>query len=662
MPRFRIVAWCLALITPLIYLPVRVAGFVYDDRNYLVNNPIVRKGLTWPGIRWAFTSFDAANWHPLTWLSHMLDCQLFGMNPGAQHVVNVILHTANALLLFLLLFRLTNRLWPSALVAALFAWHPLHVESVAWIAERKDVLSTLFALLSLLAYERFVREKPLVASQSKWPSNFYWSLAFFALALMSKPMPVTLPFVLLLLDCWPFGRISISDFQFPVFLRLVREKWPFFVLSAASCVVTVLAQKSGEAVRTLDQVSLAIRFENTAVAYALYLWKTIWPVNLAVYYPLPDQIPPLAVAISLAMLIAISIAVWLPRKTCPYLLVGWLWFLGTLVPVIGLVQVGSAALADRYSYFPLIGVFIAIAFGLKDLVERRRVPATVVIAPSAVVLAACLVLTANQASCWQNEETLFRHDLAVVPDNPSAHFWIAMFFEDNHRNADALDEFRKAEELNTNFMSAHFMIAGLLNQLGQPNEALDEYRQALRVEPENPALLDRYGLVLVALGHYDAAVDQFTAASRADPADAQPHFNLAMLSALQGNDAAAVPEFREAVRLDPDNPQILTHAAELLAASEDPQARDGQTALVYALKANELAGENQPFILDALGMAYAETGDFDHAQQAVQRALDLAAGAPASQIAPLQQRLARYQSHQPWRQSFRLSRPAPPSN
>lgn len=659
MPRFRIVAWCLALITPLIYFPVRVAGFVYDDRNYLVNNPIVRKGLTWPGFKWAFTSFDAANWHPLTWLSHMLDCQLFGMNPGAQHVVNVLLHTVNALLVFLLLFRLTNHLWPAALVAALFAWHPLHVESVAWIAERKDVLSTFFALLSLLAYERFAREKSGANGKPKWSRNFVWALVLFALALMSKPMPVTLPFVFLLLDCWPLGRISVSNFKFPAFLRLVREKWPFFVLSIASCIVTVIAQKNGEAIRTLEQVSLGIRFENAAVAYALYLWKTIWPADLAVYYPLPDQIPPLAVVVSLAVLLAISVAAWLARKTSPYLLIGWLWFLGTLVPVIGLLQVGSQALADRYSYFPLIGVFIAIAFGLADLVERRRVPAAAVIAPAATALAACLALTAIQASYWQNEETLFRHDLAVAPDNPSAHFWIAMFFQENHRNADALAEFRKAEQLNTNFMSAHFMIAGLLNQLGQPEKALDEYRQALRVEPNNPALLDRYGLALVSLGHYDEAVEQFIAAARADPTDAQPHFHLAKLFAMQGNDVAAVPEFHEAVRLDPDNSQILIYAAQILAASENPQARDGANALALALKANQLTGDSQPFVLDTVGMAFAETGDFDHAELAVRKALDLAAGAPADQLTPLWQRLARYQAHHPWRQSFRSSKPLP---
>jgi protein O-mannosyl-transferase len=659
MPRFRIVAWCLALITPLIYLPVRVAGFVYDDRNYLVNNPIVRKGLTWPGVGWAFTSFDAANWHPLTWLSHMLDCQLFGMNPGAQHIVNVLFHTANSLLLLLLLVRLTGRLGPSALVAALFAWHPLHVESVAWIAERKDVLSTFFALLSLLAYERFAREKP-AAGKLKWSRNYCLALVFFALALMAKPMPVTLPFVFLLLDCWPLGRISTSQFQFPVFLRLVREKWPFFVLSIASGVVTVLAQQHGEAVRTLEQVSLAIRFENTFVAFALYLWKTVWPVKLAVYYPLPDQISPLAVAVSFAVLLAISLAVWLPRKTCPCLLVGWLWFVGTLVPVIGLVQVGSQALADRYSYFPLIGVFIAIAFGLADLVERRRVPAAAVIAPSAAALAACLFLTVNQASCWQNEETLFRHDLAVAPDNPSAHFWIAMFYQDNHRDQEALAEFRKAEQLNTNFMSAHFMIAGLLNGLGQHEEALAEYRQALRVEPDNPAVLDRYGLALVALGRYDEAGDQFIAASRADPANAQPHFHLAKLFAMQGTDVAAVPEFQEAIRLDPDNPQILSYAAQLLAASEDPQARDGPVALAYALKAATLTAGSQPFALDALGMAYAENGDFDDAERAVHQALGLAAGAASpGQLTPLWQRLARYQAHQPWRQSFKSTKPSP---
>jgi tetratricopeptide (TPR) repeat protein len=658
MPRFRIVAWLLALITVAIYLPVRSDGFVYDDYDYIVRNPIVANGLSWAGIQWAFTTSHAALWHPLTWISLMLDCQLFGLNPGALHVVNVLFHAANAVLLLLLLFRLTGDLWPSAFAAALFAWHPLRVESVAWIVERKDVLSTFFALLSLLAYERFAREKP-AAGKSKWSRNFVLALVFFMLALMAKPLPVTLPFVFLLLDFWPLQRFSISDFRLPVFGRLVREKWPFFVVVAASCLVSLAALKHGQGGPSFQELPLDHRLENIPVAYALYLFKMLWPAKLAVLYPLPETIPAAAVAGSVAVLAGISLAVWLMRKTGPWLLVGWLWFLGTLFPAIGLVQVGAQALADRYSYFSLIGIGIAIAFGLRQVVNRRPASGNLVVPAAILVFAGCIIMTEIQLTYWRDNKSLFLHALEVAPDNPSAHLWVGMAYQDDHDYKEALFHFHEAERLAPGFLFTHFTIAGLLADEGKPNEALDEYRQALRIKPDDPGVLDRYGLVLVTVGHYDEAAEQFIAASRADPGNAQPHFHLARLFAMQGKDAAAVPEFHEAVRLDPDNPQILAHAAELLAASEDPQVRNGSAALALALKADTLTGNSQPSILDVLGMAFAETGDFDNAQQAVHRALDLAAGVKPDQLTPLWQRLARYQAHQPWRQSFKSTKPSP---
>jgi tetratricopeptide (TPR) repeat protein len=655
MPRLRIVAWFLALVTLVIYLPVRMAGFVYDDYAYLVNNPTVQNGLSWAGIKWAFTTGYSANWHPLTWLSHMLDCQLFRMNPGAQHVINVLFHSANAVLLLLLLFRLTGELWPAALVAALFAWHPLHVESVAWIAERKDVLSTFFELLALLAYTSYAKGRLGSGGKPKSSRDYSLALIFFALALMAKPMPVTLPFVLLLLDLWPLQRFSISNFQLPAFGRLVREKWPFFVLSAASCIVTFVAQQHGEAVRTLTQDPLNYRLQNAPVAYALYLLKMIWPANLAVYYPPPDEIPSLAVAVSLVALAGISIAVWRLRKSRPYLLVGWLWFLGTLVPVIGLVQAGSQALADRYSYFPLIGVFIAVAFGMRDLANRLRLPKSLLATMAVMVFAGCIFATENQLPYWQDNKQLFLHDLAVTPDNPDAHFWIGTAFQEGHDYTNALTEFRKAEQLDPDFMSTHFMIGGLLKDLGKPEDALAEYHEALRIEPNNPAVHDRIGLLLAEMGRYDEAITEFKIAAKSNASDQWPHFHLGKLLATQGHDVEAIAEFREALRIDPDNFQFLAYAAELLAASEDPQVRDGPTALAYALKANALTKNAQPFVLDALGMAYAENGRFDEAQQAVQRAIDLAGAAKSDQLESLRQRLARYQNHQPWRQSFRVS-------
>jgi protein O-mannosyl-transferase len=655
MPRFRIVAWFLALITLVIYLPVRTAGFVYDDYEYVVHNSNVQNGLSWAGIQWAFTTWYSANWHPLTWISLLLDNQLFGLNPGAQHVVNVLFHTANAVLLLLLLFRLNGELWPSAFVAGLFAWHPLHVESVAWITERKDVLSTFFALLALLAWVRYAKARTGAGGKSKLSRGYLWALLFFGFALMAKPMPVTLPFVFLLLDLWPLRRFSISNFQPPVFLRLVREKWPFFVLAAASCFITMLAQKNGHAVRSLAQVSLALRLENTPVAYALYLLKAIWPANLAVLYPLPHEIPPPLVAFSLAVLAGISIAVWLPRKNSPYLLVGWLWFLGTLVPVIGLVQAGGQALADRYTYFPLIGIFLAVAFGLRDLANHLHVPKSMVATCAVVIFAGCILVTENQLSYWQNNRVLFLHDLAVVPDNSAPHFWIGVAYQDESRPAEALAEFRRAERLDPGFMTTHYMIGGLLYDLGKKEEALDEYHQALWLAPNDPGTHDGLGLALAGLGRYDEAIAEFQAAARLDSTKPWPHFHLAKLLAMQGHDAAAIVEFREALQIDPDNSQILALAAELLAASEDPQVRDGPTALAYALRANASIKDTQIFVLDALGMAYAETGQFDEAQQAVQKAIELATDAKTNQLDSLRQRLERYQNHQPWRQSFKSS-------
>ena len=402
----------LVLGTLAVYLPAAQHGFtLYDDGDYVTENPMVQNGLTWAGVKWAFTTWHAGNWHPLTWLSHMADCQMAGSNAGVPHCVNILFHAANAVLLFALLLRLTRlradasarqagAIWPSAFAAALFAWHPLHVESVAWISERKDVLSTFFALLTLLAYTKAVTSgkgqvtgkdtsRTFVMSPVTRHLSLLPALLFFALGLMSKPMLVTLPFVMLLLDYWPLNRIRSSEFGTRNFIKLLLEKWPFFALSAASCVVTFLCQHHGGAVATLENVPLDFRLENVPVAYARYLLKMIWPAHLAVFYPL-DLLSGLEVAVAVAVLIAISGLAWRARRSCPYWLVGWLWFLGTLVPVIGLVQVGGASMADRYTYFPSIGIFLAVALGVRDGAERFQVSKPIVGTIAGLVLAACL--------------------------------------------------------------------------------------------------------------------------------------------------------------------------------------------------------------------------------------------------------------------------------
>jgi protein O-mannosyl-transferase len=657
MSRPRLIALLLALATLLVYLPVTRSGFIdYDDDDYVTNNQVVQNGLTLAGIQWAFTTGHASNWHPLTWLSHMTDCELFGLNPAAHHFVNVLFHAANTALLFMLLLRLTgfrrdgaassaqaDALWPAAFIAALFAWHPLHVESVAWIAERKDVLSTLFALLALLSYTRYVEEN--------CRRSFWFALIFFALGLMSKPMLVTLPFVMLLLDFWPLQRFP--NFLIPTIRRLVLEKWPFVLLSIISCIVTFLAQRS-MAVASLELVPLGFRLENIPVAYVAYLSKIFWPANLAVIYPMPAdfQLPPISVAAAVTVLIFISASVWLGRKRAPCLPVGWLWFLGTLVPVIGLVQVGAQALADRYTYLPAIGLFIMIAFGARDLASRFQLPKMVVVTISALILAACLKVTENQLRYWNDSEVLFRHALAVTKDNYIAHINLGVALELEGRLDEAVAEYRAAETIAPNRYQIHNNLGNYLEHQGKPAEALAEYREAVRLNPKLPELHNSLGIALDELGRYDEALVEFTNAAQLDPAYPWAHLEMAKTLLKQGRDTEAIDQFREALRLNQENFQILTYTARVLAAEENSQIRDGKTALVLASKANNLTGGTQPLVLDALGMACAEMGNFSNAIEVTQKALDLATTAKMKALEPIQQRLELYKNHRPWRESF----------
>jgi Flp pilus assembly protein TadD len=659
----------LALVTLLAYLPVTRDGFVnYDDQDYVTENSVVQKGLTWTGIKWAFTTSHASNWHPLTWLSHMADCELFGLNPGAHHLVNVLFHTANVVLLFLLLLRLTGELWLAAFVAALFAWHPLHVESVAWISERKDMLSTFFALLTLLAYARYAqhvtgnrcqvtRTNSTSPPVTRHPSRCYWlALLFFTLGLMSKPMLVTLPFVMLLLDYWPLHRLSSGTGRPATALRLAWEKWPFFLLTIVSCIVTFLvqSQRSGEAVASLDLVPLHYRFCNALTSYGLYLLKMVWPVRLAVFYPLPDHLTWLLMAAtaSAVVLVIISSFVWRARLAHAYLPVGWLWFLGTLVPVIGLVQVGAAALADRYTYIPSIGVFIAVTFGVCDLANRFQFPQKAIATAAALILVTCLILTENQLRYWRDSETLFAHALAVTKNNHVAHVNLGVALEQKGELNEALAEYRAAEQLAPELYHIHNNLGNLLDNLGHPNEALTEYRWAVLLNPSLPSLHNGTGMVLAELGRFDEAMSQFKEAARLDPTYPWAPLEIGKLRLKQGRDAEAIDEFRAALRIDPNNFQILAYTAHVLAADENPQIRDGRTALVLAVKAKVLTDGAQPYVLDALGMACAETGDFTNALEVTQRAIDLATAAKMKKLEPLQQRLELYKNHQPWHESF----------
>jgi tetratricopeptide (TPR) repeat protein len=672
--RPRFIALLLLLGTLAVYLPAAHHGFtLYDDNDYVTENPMVENGLTWAGVKWAF-GWHACNWHPLTWLSHMADCQCFGLDAGMHHFVNVLFHAANSILLLLLLARWTNALWPGAFAAALFAWHPLHVESVAWVAERKDVLSTFFALLALLAYTKAVTggkgqvtgkdtSRTFVMSPVTRHLSLLPALLLFALGLMSKPMMVTLPFVMLLLDYWPFNRIRNSEFGIRNFTKLFLEKWPFFALSAASCIVTFLAQRG--AVASLKNVPLDYRLENVPVAYAGYLLKMIWPAHLAIFYPL-NPLSPLAVAAAAAALLAISWLVWRVRRSCSYCLVGWLWFLGTLVPVIGLVQVGGAALADRYSYFPSIGIFLAAALGVRDGAERFQVPKPIVGAIAGLALAVCLALTHNQLNFWQDDITLFSHAIKVTKNNDAAHLNLGFALQKTGRNDEALAEYRAALKLAPDRAETHNNIANLLDDMGRPDEAMAEYREALRINPNHVASHNNYGTLLVEVGRFDEAMKQYAAAARLDPADWHPPYLTGKVLLKQGRDPEAIPYFRQAVKMDPNNPRVLTYLAQVLASDENPQVRDGNAALAMAAKANDLTGGVQPAMIDAMAMAYAELGQFTNAQQTAADALKLAiAYDMTNDVTVIRQRLQFYQNNQPFRQSFLFTNaPArkPPKN
>jgi hypothetical protein len=415
-----------------VYWPVRHFEFInFDDDVYVWANPEVQNGLTLRGLAWAFTTGHAGNWHPLTWLSHMLDCQLFGVNAGAHHLVNVLFHAANTLLLFGVLKRMTGARWRSALVAALFALHPLHVESVAWVAERKDVLSTCFWLLTLWAYVRYVQKPEIHYSTAalrpltSW--NYWLALVFFVCGLMSKPMVVTLPLVLLLLDYWPLNRVAgcklpaaSSDPERSTLLALVWEKVPFLALAGVSCGLTLWVQQRGGAVASVESLPLGLRTGNAVVAYVRYLGHAFWPGGLAVFYPYQAWSLPTVVGAGVLLAGVTGVVVWRGRSE-RHLLVGWLWYLATLIPVIGLVQVGGQSLADRYTYVPLIGMFVLVAWGMPRSLTQPRLGKLAMIAAASAVLCACAVLSWVQVHHWRDSETLFRYALKVTTGSAQAH-------------------------------------------------------------------------------------------------------------------------------------------------------------------------------------------------------------------------------------------------
>ncbi|HEV2331215.1 MAG TPA: tetratricopeptide repeat protein [Verrucomicrobiae bacterium] len=565
---FTTICFGLAAATFLIYLPITENSFInFDDNAYITDNPHVKAGLTWSGIVWAFKTGYAANWHPLTWISHMLDCQLFGVNPAGHHLVNVLFHTANTVLLFILLNYMTGARWRSAFVAALFAWHPLHVESVAWASERKDVLSAFFWMLSLLYYAHYARSKTERPKSTVGSPQFYaLALFFFACGLLSKPMVVTLPFVLLLLDFWPLQRFMESGATAASTVhRLIIEKLPFFALSLIASVITYLVQRHGGAVVLKD--SLSIRVSNALWAYERYIAKTLWPSHLAIVYPYVRQGLTGAAIGSAVLLLVCSIAVLALSRRCPYLFTGWFWFLGTLVPVIGFVEIGPASMADRYTYLPDIGLFILVTWAAADLFRR---PEVIRVAAAIVVLEACMVVTVIQIKYWRNSITLFRHALTATTDNSVACACLGQALSKTGDDVDALKYCREAVNIDPNYPAGQFFLGQVLWNLGDAREAWVHLENAADTAPNNSDFQYNLGKFLLEHDRTEKAIARFDTAIKNDPEFAEAHNALGKAYLKQGTPQKAADELYLAVKLDPGNAQFHYDLGTVLLSGSDP--------------------------------------------------------------------------------------------
>ena len=501
----KIVCFFLIISTLVVFWQVQEFDFInFDDPSYVTENRHVKNGLTSPGFVWAFTQFHSGNWHPVTWMSHMLDVQLFGLDPGWHHLVNVLFHIVNTLLLFYVLRNMTGCLWRSALVAALFALHPLHVESVAWISERKDVLSTLFWLLTILIYNRYVKQ----------PSTTKYLLMFavLALGLMSKPMLVTLPFVLLLLDFWPLSRpgshflsAGLNVISIKMAWPLLREKIPLFALTALSCGMTFYAQKHGGAVIPLEALDAGARVGNAIYSYFMYIVKMFMPVKLAVFYPHPKTVALFSIIALAVMLGCIFYLVFRLRTKFPYLFVGWLWYVGTMVPVIGLIQVGDQAMADRYTYIPFIGLFIMLSWGAADLLRKFPKGKVWAAVSMIILIPAMMAVTWTQAGYWKNSVTLFERALAVTNENSLTLNNLGVAFEKSGQTQKALEHYQKALEINPDFEVAHNNLGLVLENIGSRKIAIEHFQKAILINSDFSDAHHNLGVTLLRDGQIEMA-------------------------------------------------------------------------------------------------------------------------------------------------------------
>ena len=634
----------LAAATLIAYEQVRLNDFVnYDDTAYVTENREVLRGMEADSILWAFTASHAGNWHPMTWLSHMLDCQLFGTNASGHHLTSLLIHVANSMLLLWVLRRMTGALWPSAFVAFAFALHPIHVESVAWVAERKDVLSALFWMLTMAAYVRYTRRRSV--------ASYLLVSAAFALGLMAKPMLVTLPFVLLLIDYWPLGRSQtrcIEEGSLPTmpnakanrrrrrlpnarangqtppntiqgssWLRLLMEKVPMAALAMASCIVTFIVQHKAGAVASRGIMPVVLRMANIPISYMHYILKLIWPTGLAVLYPHPETMLFSAEAIVcfILLLLITALLIYLAvRHNFVAGIIGWLWYLGTLVPVIGLVQVGEQAMADRYTYIPSIGIFIIVAFAAARLAGRS--PALRVVLAGAIVIIPLVWVAATRAQVlhWRDSIALCSRAIAVTKDNAVMHNNLANVLRDDGKVHEAIGHYQKALEIRPLYVRALSNLGAALNQQGKSAEAMEYHLKALKI----------------------------------NPSDADTHCNMATALHLQGDLVESMKHYRLALQADPDYSKACNNLAWILATAEEPDLRDPGLAVELATKACILTDYSNADQLDTLAVAFAATGRFDEAAETAQKALAQAMADEKNDLAEqVRERLGRYKQGKP---------------
>jgi tetratricopeptide (TPR) repeat protein len=636
--RFASLYVCLALtaLTWLVFGQTLWHDFVnLDDHVYVYDNPLITRGLTLDGVINAFVHAHARNWHPLTTLSHMLDCQLFGLKAGGHHFTNVLFHSVSVVLLFFLLKQMTSTFWQSAFVAALFAIHPLHVESVAWVSERKDVLSAVFFILTLWAYVRYVQARSI--------GRYLTVALFFALGLMSKPMLVTVPCVLLLLDYWPLDRFSGDRTRLARGARphpahsvapLLVEKIPLFALSALSCIATSLVQLYSAG--AIDQLPFAWRLNNAAVSYVAYIWQMFWPARLAAFYPHPnDQLPLWQVILAIVFLILVSLLAIQRRRERPYIFTGWFWYVGMLVPVIGFVQAGEQGRADRYTYLPQIGLYVLIVWTVAGLLSRLRQPAQLrvaaIVTPTIIALLSWRAFV--QTSYWENSERLWNHALAVTTDNAMAHNNLGHLLLQRGEWDSAISHFELALNIRSHNAATHYNLgralmennlANALARKGRLDEAVSHYEESVRLRPDYGDPYFNLGSVLFQQGRIDDAIAQWHKALAAQPDDAGFHTALGNAFLNKGLQKDAIAEYEHAARISRQDAMARNNLAWLLATSSDASIRDGNRAIEVAKQAVQLSGGQDANYVRTLAAAYAESGRFAEAAETGRRALQAA--------------------------------------